>query len=31
MVKPVAFEELQVMVKTIVDYWRLSLVPKSKK
>ena len=28
MVKPVAFEDLQDMVKTIVSYWRLSLVPK---
>ena len=30
MVKPVAFDELESMVKTMVDYWRLSLVPKSK-
>jgi CheY-like chemotaxis protein len=30
MVKPVAFDELETMVQTIVNYWRLSLVPKSK-
>lgn len=30
MVKPVAFEELEVMVQTIANYWRLSLVPKSR-
>lgn len=29
MVKPVAFEELERMIKTIVDYWRLSLMPKT--
>lgn len=29
MVKPVNFSELQQMVRTITDYWRLSLVPKS--
>ena len=28
MVKPVAFDELEQMVKTMANYWRLSLVPK---
>jgi CheY-like chemotaxis protein len=27
MVKPLGFRDLEVMVKTIADYWRLSLVP----
>lgn len=28
MVKPVAFDELERVVKVIADYWRLSLVPR---
>ena len=27
MIKPVGFEQLERMAKTIADYWRLSLVP----